>query len=209
MIEKHPFLYETGVLIFIRKVPIFYDFRTFRLLFAFSNSNGHSHSRTDHWVVAHAEESHHFHMGGHGAGASKLSVGVHPAHGVSHTVGGRAGCHIVRVQGAARTTAGGHGEILLALLNAFLLIRTGHRMLEPGGVGGITGDGHIHALVVHDGHALPDVIRAVAADCGPLAFRIFDLPDDLQFAGIVIKLRLDIGEAIDAADDLRRPCQVR
>ena len=56
--------------------------------------------------------------------------------------------------------------------------------------------------MVHDGHALPDVIRAVAADCGPLAFRIFDLPDDLQFAGIVIKLRLDIGEAIDAADDL-------
>ena len=72
-------------------------------------------------------------MGGHGAGASKLSVGVHPAHGVSHTVGGRAGCHIVRVQGAARAAAGGHGEVLLALLDALLLVGAGNRMLETKG----------------------------------------------------------------------------
>ena len=55
MIEKHPFLRETGVFIFIRKVPIFYDFRAFRLLFALSNSHGHSDSRADHGVVAHWE----------------------------------------------------------------------------------------------------------------------------------------------------------
>ena len=61
MIEKHPFLRETGVFIFIRKVPIFYDFRAFRLLFALSNSHGHSDSRADHGVVAHTQEAHHFH----------------------------------------------------------------------------------------------------------------------------------------------------
>ena len=75
-------------------------------------------------------------------------------------------------------------------------------MLEPGGVGGVAGDGHVHALGVHDGHALADVVGAVAADIGPLAFGIADLPNHLQLAGVIVKLGLDIGEAVDAADDL-------
>ena len=32
MIEKHPFLYETGVLIFIRKVPIFYLYNEVKVI---------------------------------------------------------------------------------------------------------------------------------------------------------------------------------
>ena len=56
--------------------------------------------------------------------------------------------------------------------------------------------------MVHDGHALPDVVGAVAADVGSLALGIADLPDDLQLAGVVVELGLDIGEAVDAADDL-------
>ena len=106
------------------------------------------------------------------------------------------------MQSAAGTAAGGHGEVLLALLDALLLIGAGHRVLEPGGVGGVAGDGHVHALVVHDGHALPDVVGAVAADVGPLALGVADLPDDLQLSGVVVELGLNIGEAIDAADDL-------
>ena len=106
------------------------------------------------------------------------------------------------MQSAARTAAGGHREVLLALLDALLLIGTGYGVLEPGGVGGVAGDGHIHALVVHDGHALANVITAVAADSSPLAIGIGHLPEGLQLAGVVVKLGLDIGEAVDTADDL-------
>ena len=141
-------------------------------------------------------------MGGHGTGAGKLGVRMHTAHGVGHAVGGRAGSHVVRVQGTARTAAGGHGEILLALLDALLLIGAGHGMLEAGGVGGVAGDGHVHALMVHDGHALADIVGAVAADVGALALGVADLADDLELAGVVVELGLDIGEAVDTGDDL-------
>ena len=133
MIEKHPFLYETGVFIFIRKVPIFYDFRAFRLLFVLSHSNGHSHSRTDHGIVAHAQEAHHLHVSGDGGGTGELGVGVHTAHGVGHAVGSGASSHVVGVQSTARAAAGGHGEVLLALLDALLLVGAGNRMLETKG----------------------------------------------------------------------------
>ena len=49
---------------------------------------------------------------------------------------------------------------------------------------------------------LADVVGAVAADIGPLALGIADLPNHLQLAGVIVKLGLDIGEAVDAADDL-------
>ena len=44
-------------------------------------------------------------MGGHGTGAGKLGVRMHTAHGVGHAVGGRAGSHVVGMQGTARTSA--------------------------------------------------------------------------------------------------------
>ena len=83
-----------------------------------------------HRIVAHAEKAHHLHVGGDGAGTGKLGVGVHPAHGVGHAVTGGAGGHVVRVKRAARAAAGGHGEVLLSLLNALLLIGACHRMLR-------------------------------------------------------------------------------
>ena len=72
-------------------------------------------------------------MGRHRAGPGELGVAVHTAHGVGHAIGGRAGGHVVRVQGTARTTAGGHGEILLTLLDALLLVGAGNGMLETKG----------------------------------------------------------------------------
>ena len=141
-------------------------------------------------------------MSGDGGRACELGIAVHTAHGIGHAVAGRAGGHVVGVQRAARAAAGGHGEVLLALLDALLFVRAGHGMLEAGGVGGVAGDGHVHALVVHDGHALADVIRAVAANVGALRLGVADLPDDVELAGVVVELGLHIGEAVDAGDDL-------
>jgi len=106
------------------------------------------------------------------------------------------------VQRAARAAAGGHGEVLLAHLDAFLLVGAGDRMLEAGGVGGVAGDGDVDALLVHDGDALAHVVRAVAADAGALALGVADLADDLQLARVIVELGLDVGEAVDAGDDL-------
>ena len=143
-------------------------------------------------------------MCGDGAGAGELRVAVHTAHGVGHAVGSGTGGHIVRMQRTAGAAAGGHGEVLLALLDALLLIGAGHRVLEASRVGGVAGDGHIHAFMVHDSHTLPDVIRAVAAHVGAFRFGIADLTDNVQLAGEIVKLGLHIGEAVDAAYDLRR-----
>ena len=103
------------------------------LLQRFLNSNSHGNGGADHGVVAHAQEAHHFHVGRHGGGTGKLSVGMHTAHGIGHAVGSGAGCHVVGMQGTARAAAGGHGEVLLALLDALLLVGAGNRMLETKG----------------------------------------------------------------------------
>ena len=122
---------------------------------------------------------------------------MHAAHGVGHAIGSRAGCHIVRVQRAARAAAGGDGEVLLALLHTLLLIGARDRVLEAGGVGGVAGDGDVDALEVHDRHALSHVVRAVAADVGTLALGVADLTDDLQLTGVVVELGLHIGKTVD------------
>ena len=141
-------------------------------------------------------------MGGNGGGSCKLSIGVHSAHGIGHAVRGRACCHVIRVQRAARAAAGSHGEVLLALFHALFLVSAGHRMLEAGGVGGVARNGNVDLLEVHNGNAFTDVIRTVAADVGALAFGIADLADDLQLTGEVVKLSLYIGKAVDTGDDL-------
>jgi len=48
-------------------------------------------------------------------------------------VAGGVGGHVVRVQGPASAAAGGHGEVLLALLDALLLVGAGNGMLETKG----------------------------------------------------------------------------
>ena len=106
------------------------------------------------------------------------------------------------MQGAAGAAAGSHGEVLLAVLQGPLLIGAGYQVLEPGGVGGVAGDGHVHALVLHDGHALQHVVGAVALDSGALAVGEGLLLQDLQLAGEEVVVGLDVGEAVDAGDDV-------
>ena len=97
-----------------------------KLLHSLGHRNSHGHGRADHRIVAHAQEAHHLHMRRDGAGAGKLRVAVHTAHGVGHAVGSGTGGHIVRMQRTAGAAAGGYGEVLLALLDALLLIGTGY-----------------------------------------------------------------------------------
>ena len=167
------------------------------------NGNGNGDGRADHGVVAHAEEAHHLDVCRDGGGACELSVGVHTAHSVGHTVGGGAGGHVVGVEGTAGAAAGGNGEVLLALLDALFLVSAGNGMLEAGRVGGVSGDGNVDLLEMHDSNALADVVSAVAADICALAFRIADLTDDLQLVGEVVKLGLNVGKAVYTGDDLR------
>ena len=104
------------------------------LLQALFHSNSHGNGHTDHGVVASAQEAHHFHVGRDGGRTGELSVAVHTAHGVGQAVGSGAGSHVVGVQGTARATAGGHGEVLLALLDALFLVSACNGVLEAGGL---------------------------------------------------------------------------
>ena len=90
----------------------------------------------DHGVVAHADQTHHLNVRGHGGGTGELSIAVHTAHAVGQAVAGGAGGHVVGVQGTAGAAAGGDGEVLLAVLDDPLLVGAGDQMLEAGGVGG-------------------------------------------------------------------------
>ena len=132
---------------------------------------------------------------------------MHTTHGVGHAVRGGAGGHVVGMQGTAGAAAGSDGEILLTSLDALLLVGTCDGMLEAGGVGGVAGDGNIHALMPHDGHAFAHIIRAVAANLRTLAVGIRGLIDDgqrvifLDVGREVVILGLHIGKAVDAADD--------
>ncbi|MPN46546.1 hypothetical protein SDC9_194135 [bioreactor metagenome] len=99
-----------------------------------------------------------------GRRARELRVGMHAAHRIGHTVGSGARRHVVWMQRATRAAAAGHGEVLLAVLDAPLLIGARHGMLEARGIRGVAGDGNIHALMPHDGNAFVDVVRAIAAN---------------------------------------------
>ena len=49
-------------------------------------------------------------------GTCELSIGMHTAHGVCHTIGSRACCHVIRMEGTACAAAGSNREIFLTLL---------------------------------------------------------------------------------------------
>ena len=108
------------------------------------------------------------------------------------------------MQGAASAAAGGHGEILLAVLDGPLLIGARNQVLEAGGVGGVAGDGHVNALVLHDGHALKHVVGTVALHRGALAVGEGPGLLYLQLAGKEVVVGLYIGEAVDAGDYVGR-----
>ena len=134
---------------------------------------------------------------------------MHAAHGVGHTVGCGAGGHVVGMQGAfvgmqgaSGTAAGSYREVLLAHKGAFLLVGSCNGVLEAGRVGGVSGNGDVHALEVHDSHALAYVVGAVAAYSAAYSVRVLGLADDVHLAGGVVELGLHVGEAVDAGDDL-------
>ena len=72
------------------------------------NLHGNADGGTHHRVVADAEEAHHLNVGGNARRTGELSVAVHAAQRVGHTVAGGTCSHVVGVQGATRTTTTGH-----------------------------------------------------------------------------------------------------
>ena len=118
-----------------------------KLLAGLFHGNGHGNGHTDHGVVTCAQEAHHLNVGRNGRRTCELCIAVHTAHGISHAVGSGTCSHVIGMQSTAGATAGSDGEVLTAILHAFLLVGACNRMLEAGGVGGVTGDGNVNALV--------------------------------------------------------------
>src|SRR5699024_5489530 len=108
---------------------------------SFLNGNGNSDCHTNHGVVSCSDQTHHLHMSRYGRRTCKLSVRMHTAQCICHTVGSGACRHVVRMKGTSCTAAGCYREIFLSCFHALFLICTCHRMLETGGVGGVSGDG--------------------------------------------------------------------
>ena len=159
-----------------------------------SNSAGDSH--TDHRVVAGADQTHHLDVSRDGGRTSELSIAVHTAHGVGQAVGSGACCHVVRVQGTARAAAGSNGEVLLAILDSPLLVGTGNQVLETGGVGGVTGDGNLNTLSLHDSNAFQNVVGAVALNSSALAVRVRDGLDQGFLDDAVLDVQAQLAGAL-------------
>ena len=172
------------------------------LLVALLDGNSNCHGHANHGVVTCADQAHHLYVCGHGGGACELRVAVHTAEGIGHAVGSGACSHVIGMQGTAGAAAGGHGEVLLAVLLAPLLVGTCNGVLEARRVGGVTGDGNAHVLKSHDGHALGHAIGAVALDSRARTVGEGLLGDHVHLFGGGIELGLHIGEAVDAGDDV-------
>ncbi len=77
-------------------------------------------------------------------------------------------------------------------------------MLEARRVRGVARNGDVDVLEVHDGNAFLHGVRAVALDLRALRIAaVDDLVDDIDLVRLVVIVRHDVGEAVDAADDLR------
>ena len=77
-------------------------------------------------------------------------------------------------------------------------------MLETGRIGGVTGDGDVHTLPVHDGNAFADIVSAVAQNERPLTLGVCSPAQLFQLASEIIEEGFHIGEPIDPGDNLRR-----
>ena len=162
----------------------------------FLNRNGAGDGGANHGVVTHAYKAHHFNVCGNGGGAGKLGVGVHSAHGVGHAVGGGAGCHVVRVECTAGAAAGGNGEIVPAVFNTPFLVGACNGMLEPGGVGGVTGYGNAYVFKLHNFHAFGNIVGAIAlyGSTGTVGEGGFGY--HLNGLGDVVKFGFNVGKAV-------------
>jgi hypothetical protein len=114
----------------------------------FFDGNGDGDRGTDHGVVTHTDESHHFYVCGNRGRSGELSAGVHPSHGVGHIIGGRTGGNIVGVQCLSCSSTGGDGKEIFSLLIAFFLVDTCRGVLDSGGVGGVPCDGNSQCSLI-------------------------------------------------------------
>ena len=71
-------------------------------------------------------------------------------------------------------------------------------MLEARWICGISGDGNIHAFLMHDCYALTHIIRTVAADFLAFTLGIRDFIYNRKFTRVIIKLCLHISESVDS-----------
>ena len=168
---------------------------------AFFNSNRNGDRSADHRVVAHTDKSHHLNVSGNRGRTCKLSVAVHSAHCIRHTVAGRTCCHIVGMKCSACTAAGSNGEILLAVFYAPFLVCAGNGMLETSRVCGVTCDGNADILKLHYSNTLGNIVCAIAfySRAGTLGISCFG--NNLYGFRIGVKLGLYISEAVDSRND--------
>ena len=82
---------------------------------------GNCHSNvnrgTDHRVVTHTDQAHHFDVSRNAGRTGELGITMHTAHGIGHAVAGGTGSHVVRVQGTTGTAAGSDAEVFAAVFD--------------------------------------------------------------------------------------------
>ncbi|GFI57166.1 hypothetical protein IMSAG025_00597 [Muribaculaceae bacterium] len=108
----------------------------------------------------------------YGRGTSELCIGMHTSHGIRHTIGSRTCRHIVRVKGTSCTAAGSNGGIFLSLFVTFFFVCTCNRMLESCRVGGVTCNGNVNTLFMHNSNAFAYIVCAIAVYFCTKPFRI-------------------------------------
>ena len=172
------------------------------LVHCLSNCNCYGYGHTNHWVVAGTDKTHHINMGRYRRRTSELCIRMHTTESISHTIGSRTCCHVIRMQSTTSTTTGSYGEVLLAKLDALLLVGTSYRMLEAGRVGGVAGDGNINLLQMHDSYTLWNRVSTIALNLGARTIRIRNLFYNVNLASLVIILGLNIGKAVDTGNNL-------
>ena len=128
---------------------------------------------------------------------------MHTSQSIGHTVRSRSCSHVIWMKGTSCTAAGCNGEILLALLDTFLLICTCNRMLETCGVGRVTSDRYVYALLVHDCNTFANVVGAIAVYLRAKSLRVRNSLHLLQFACVIIIICLNICKSVNSGNNLR------
>ncbi|MPN46598.1 hypothetical protein SDC9_194189 [bioreactor metagenome] len=77
-------------------------------------------------------------------------------------------------------------------------------MLEAGRVGGVPGNGNIHAFMVHDGNTFLNVVRAVAVNRGAFTVRISGFFHNVQSTSRIVIIGFYIGKTVDAGNNQSR-----
>ena len=168
------------------------------LLYAYSNSN----SSTNHRVVAHTDQTHHLNVSRYGRRSSELCIRVHTSHSICHTIRSRTCCHVIWVKCTSCTTAGCYGEVLLTLLDTFLLVCTCNRMLETCWVCRVTSDGNTYVLMMHDCNTFLNIISTVTFYSCAKSVRVCFLIYDVKLCSLVIILCLYECKSVDTGNDL-------